>query len=153
FALAVRETVDDALSDPGEAAVLSTLRREEGGPQRFALSLAEAHTAGATLDWEALFRATGAKRVPLPTYPFQRERFWIEASLGEASDPTAIGQGATEHPLLVSKVALAAGEGWLFTGRISLEAQPWLSDHAVFDTPLFPGTAFVELALTAGREA
>ena len=49
------------------------------------------------------------------------------------------------------RCSLAGGDEWLFTGRISLEAQPWLADHAVFDTVLLPGTAFVELALAAGE--
>ncbi len=136
-----------------DAHILATLRREEGGPERFARSLAEAHAAGIELDWDALFRGRSPKRVPLPTYPFQGQRYWIDAASGAASDPAAIGQGATEHPLLASKVTVAGGQGCIFTGRISPGAQPWLADHAVFGTALFPGTGFVELALAAGREA
>ncbi|HXS47114.1 MAG TPA: SDR family NAD(P)-dependent oxidoreductase [Solirubrobacterales bacterium] len=153
FALAVRETVEEALSGSEEAAVLGTLRREEGGPGRFALSLAAAHASGAKLDWEALFGGAGAKRVPLPTYPFQRKRYWI-SSASQSGDPSAIGLSSADHPLLGAAVELAGGEGdgLLFTGRLSLATHPWLADHAVAGTVLLPGTAFVELALKAGSE-
>ncbi len=152
FAFAVRETIEDALADPGEASVLGSLRRDEGGPDRFVRSLAEAHAAGVDIDWQAFFQGTAAKRVPLPTYPFQRKRYWLEGS-ANGGDPTAIGQIDAEHPLLGAAIALAGGEQWLFTGRLSLQSHPWLADHAIGDTVLLPGTAFLELALQAGKQA
>ena len=152
FAFAIRETVEEALADPDEASVLTTLRRDDGGAGRFALSLSEAHVAGVDFDWHAFFKGRGAKQVPLPTYPFQRKRYWPEALSG-TSDPTAVGQGSVEHPLLGAATVLAGGEQWLFTGRLSLQGHPWLADHAIGDTVLFPGTAFLELALRAGRQA
>jgi pimaricinolide synthase PimS1 len=149
LAFAVEETIDDVAGDQ-EAAVLSTLRREEGGAQRFALSLAEAHTGGAKLDWQTFFKGAKPKRVPLPTYPFQRKRYWLTPSQS-ASDPTAIGQTDVEHPLLAAAIEDPGGEGLTLTGRLSIQTHPWLADHAVAGTVLLPGTAFVELALTAGR--
>ncbi len=137
-----------------DAQILSTLRREEGGPERFARSLAEAHAAGVELDWDALFRGRSPKRVPLPTYPFQRQRYWLEGGLG-SSDPTAIGQAPADHPLLGSTVELAGegGEGLLLTGRLSLKTHPWLAEHEVAGNVLLPGAAFAELALSAGERA
>ena len=76
------ETIEAALPDPSEASVIGTLRREEDGPRRFALSLAQAHAGGAELDGDAL--CAGAKAVKLPTYPFQRERFWLASSTAAA---------------------------------------------------------------------
>ncbi|HXS47866.1 MAG TPA: SDR family NAD(P)-dependent oxidoreductase, partial [Solirubrobacterales bacterium] len=153
FALAVRETIEEALPGSEQATVLGTLRREEGGSERFSLSLAEAHAAGAKLDWEAFFEGSGAKRVALPTYAFQRKRFWLSAVAG-SGDPSAIGQSDAGHPLLGAAVELAGGEGdgLLFTGRLSLASHPWLADHALAGTVLLPGTAFVELALRAGEQ-
>jgi acyl transferase domain-containing protein/acyl carrier protein len=89
--------------------------------------------------------------VPLPTYPFQRKRYWLNASSG-AGDPGAMGQAAAEHPLLGATIEDPEG-GIALTGRISLRSHPWLADHAVAGTALLPGTAFVELALRAGQEA
>ena len=66
------------------------------------------------------------------------------------SDVTAAGLSTADHPLLGAAITLADGESWVFTGRLSLQTQPWLTDHSVLDSVLLPGTAFVELALTAG---
>ncbi len=148
----VNETIEAALDDPGEATVLGTLRRDEGSAERFALSLAAAHTAGAKLDWEAFFAGTGAKRVPLPTYPFQRERYWLSQGSGP-TDASSIGQREVEHPFLAAAIEDPDGERLTLTGRISLSTHPWLADHAVLGTVILPGTAFLELALRAGEEA
>jgi polyene macrolide polyketide synthase len=153
FALAVGETIEAALPDPTEATVVGTLRRDEDGPSRFALSLAETHVAGAELDWRAYFEGSGAKAVGLPTYPFQRERYWLGAAKG-TEDVSAVGLTAAGHPLLGAAVELAGGEGdgILLTGRISLATHPWLADHAVAGTVLLPATVFLELALRAGEQ-
>jgi acyl transferase domain-containing protein/D-arabinose 1-dehydrogenase-like Zn-dependent alcohol dehydrogenase/acyl carrier protein len=151
FALAVRETIEDALEDPARASVLETLRRDQGGPERFALSLAAAHAAGAWVDWRAVFDGSGAKRVPLPTYPFQGKRYWLASGIA-AGDAGAAGQMPVEHPLLGAMIEGPHG-GFVLTGRLSVATQPWLADHAAMGTVLLPGAAFVELALQAGERA
>ncbi|MFH8367650.1 type I polyketide synthase [Streptomyces sp. NPDC018031] len=148
--------IEQTAGDTGtEAAVIGSLRRDEGGLERFWLSLAEAHNAGARVNWRSVLAGSGGRRVPLPGYPFQRERYWLESD-GTAAGPgnaAGLGLGAMDHPLLGAVVALADAEGFLLTGRLSLRTHPWLADHAVADTVLLPGTAFVELALRAGDSA
>ncbi|MFB7669312.1 SDR family NAD(P)-dependent oxidoreductase, partial [Kitasatospora sp. NPDC056138] len=61
------------------------------------------------------------------------------------------GLDPAEHPLLAAAVPLPDDEGMLFTGRLSTATHPWLTDHAVWNTVLAPGTSLVELALHAGR--
>jgi acyl transferase domain-containing protein/acyl carrier protein len=151
FALAVGGTIEDALGGIEEATVLGTLRRDEGGAERFALSLAEAHVAGVELDWDALFAGSAAGRVPLPTYPFQRKRYWLSSAEGKG-DLSAAGLADAGHPLLGAVVGDPAGDGYVLTGRLSLSAHPWLADHAVAGAVLLPGTAFLELALRAAEE-
>ncbi|MFH9001530.1 SDR family NAD(P)-dependent oxidoreductase, partial [Streptomyces rimosus] len=73
LSIGVQETVEEA---GGTAAVLGTLRRDTGGVDRFLTSLAEAFVRGAGADWAAVLADTGARRVPLPTYAFQREHLW-----------------------------------------------------------------------------
>ena len=146
-----QEAIESA-TEPAEATVIGTLRREEGGPGRFALSLAQAHAAGVEVSWTELFKGTAAKAVPLPTYPFQRERFWLSGS-GTAGDASSIGQEDPDHPLLSAVIEEPAADGLTFTGRLSLQSHPWLADHAVAGTVLLPGAAFVELALHAGNRA
>ncbi|MFC4566097.1 acyltransferase domain-containing protein, partial [Nocardiopsis mangrovi] len=85
LALGLRQTVEDASGVPG-AAVLGTLRREEGGADRFLTALAEAHVAGVDVDWAAVYRGSAA-RVDLPTYAFQHRRYWL--------DPGRVGEGGS----------------------------------------------------------
>jgi NAD(P)-dependent dehydrogenase (short-subunit alcohol dehydrogenase family) len=109
------------------------------------------HTAAIDIDWPALYAERDARPVDLPTYAFQRERYWLESSAGPG-DLTAAGQSQAGHPLLGAMVRLAGGqEGWVFTGRLSLKSHPWIADHVVIDVVLLPGTAFVELALAAAQ--
>ncbi|GHE65561.1 hypothetical protein GCM10018785_38040 [Streptomyces longispororuber] len=144
----VQATID-ATDSP--AATLGSLRRDEGGADRLLASLAEAHAHGAELDWKALF--PGARTtVDLPTYPFQRERYWPKAVPAGAGDVVFAGLRAAGHPLLGAAVALADADGYLFTGRLATQTHPWLADHAVDGAILLPGTAYVELALRAGDE-
>ncbi|WP_190120654.1 type I polyketide synthase, partial [Streptomyces flavofungini] len=143
----VQATID-ATESP--AATLGSLRRDDGGADRLAASLAEAHVHGAELDWAALY--PGARTaVDLPTYPFQHQHYWLHADL-TAGDVTAAGLGDTRHPLLGAAVPLADGDGHLLTGRLSLRTHPWLADHAVAGVVLLPATAFVELATRAGDQ-
>ncbi len=146
----VQESMDGVLEVPGDGVVVGSLRRGEGGPERFLGSLAEVWTRGVEVDWGVLFRGSGARRVGLPTYAFQRERFWLDAGLG-VGDVASAGLSAAGHPLLGAMVELADGGQWLFTGRVSLQSHSWLSDHAVLGSVLLPGTVFLDLALCVGE--
>ncbi|MCM3813079.1 polyketide synthase dehydratase domain-containing protein, partial [Streptomyces sp. DR7-3] len=112
-------------------------------------SLAEAYVAGAPVEWARVYGDTGARRVDLPTYPFQRQRFWIRQHGGAGSATTAHGMAATGHALLGSGVPLPGSDGFLFTGRLSLRDQPWLADHSVLGRVVVPGTAFLDMSLHA----
>jgi acyl transferase domain-containing protein len=149
--MAMHETIQ-AVEGAGRVGVVGSLRRDQGGPERFAMSLAEAHVAGVTVDWRAFYAGSGARVVPLPTYAFQRQRYWLSAGAG-AGDLAAAGLGRVEHPLLAAAVRVGDRDEWVFTGRVSQGAQPWMRDHAVLGVVIVPGAALVELALAAGRAA
>src|SRR5260221_9822726 len=110
--------------------------------------IGHARVVGAKLDWGAFFKGTGAKRVALATYPFQRKRYWL-ASTGGLGDLGAAGLTDPEHPLLAAAIEGPSSEGLLFTGRLSLQTHPWLADHVIGGAVLVPRTAFLELALRA----
>ncbi|WP_063890401.1 SDR family NAD(P)-dependent oxidoreductase [Streptomyces aurantiacus] len=141
--VAVGETADRAGAP--DVAVIGSLRRGEGGPVRFARSLAEAYVHGVDVDWSPLFQ--GGRDVPLPTYAFQRERYWLTASAAAPAPRTA------GHPLLSDAIELAGGQGWLFTGVVDPDVHGWLLDHTLVGQPLLPGAAVAELALYVGRKA
>ncbi|MFE2337909.1 type I polyketide synthase, partial [Streptomyces coelicoflavus] len=130
--------------------VIGTLRRDNGSLDRMLMSAAQAWVSGLPVDWSSLYPA--ARRVPLPTYPFQRTRYWLEDHGTGSSDLTAAGQTALDHPLLTARVDHPDGVETLFTGRIALDRQPWLADHVVAGVLLLPGTAFLEMAVRAGDE-
>ncbi|ADI04507.1 putative type I polyketide synthase [Streptomyces bingchenggensis BCW-1] len=145
----LQETFEDAGAD---ASALGTIRRDDGGAERFLASLAEGYVRGLPVDWDAVFTGSGAARTELPTYAFQREHFWLDAEY-DTADAAGLGLDPAGHPLLGAAVQVAGEDQLLLTGRLSRHTHPWLADHAVGGMILLPGTAFVELALRAGEEA
>nr|BAP34733.1 type I polyketide synthase [Streptomyces sp. ML694-90F3] len=142
----------DAAGFPG--VVVGSLRRGEGGWDRFLRSVGELWAGGVDVDWTAVLASgptADADPIHLPTYAFQRQRYWLDAGSG-GGDIGSYGLVPTGHPLLGAAVPTASG-GVTLTGRIGLGSHPWLADHAVAGTPLLPGTAFVDLALRAADEA
>ncbi|WP_232001200.1 type I polyketide synthase, partial [Mycobacterium sp. 1165178.9] len=109
-------------------------------------------TAGVDLRWAAAFADSNAQRVELPTYAFVRRRFWLSSDSVGSANIASLGLAEAEHALLGAVVDRPDSGGVVLTGRLSLAAQPWLADHAVAGTVLFPGAGFVELALRAGDE-
>ncbi|QKV96341.1 SDR family NAD(P)-dependent oxidoreductase [Streptomyces sp. NA02950] len=146
--VAVEQTTE--ASPAGRAAVVGSLRRDDGGPRRFLASLGEAHAHGVPVSWDVVFGGTGGQ-LDLPAYPFRAERFWAAPRNTDGGDVSGAGQRAVDHPLLAAAVPMAAGTGWLCTGRVSRRTHPWLTDHAVHDVVLLPGTAFVDIAVRAGE--
>ena len=135
------------------APVVATPVLRSGRPETRSLltGMAEVWVGGVGVEWDRLFAGAGARRVRLPSYAFQRDRYWLAPPRG-AGDVAAAGQAPAGHPLLGAAVALADSEGWLFTGRLSLETHRWLADHAVLDAVVLPGAVFVELALHVGGQ-
>ncbi|MFI0723143.1 SDR family NAD(P)-dependent oxidoreductase [Streptomyces sp. NPDC021224] len=144
----MQETMDQA---GVHAAAIGTLRRNEGGWDRFLTALAQGHAHGAPVDWRQVFPA-GTRPAELPTYAFQRRRYWLDATGTSAGDPDGLGLAPAAHPLLGAVTVLAEGEQVVLTGRLGLDTHPWLADHAVAGAVLVPGAVFVELAVRAGDE-
>ncbi|HSN15637.1 MAG TPA: type I polyketide synthase, partial [Anaeromyxobacteraceae bacterium] len=101
----------DCLSAPDGATFVPALRRDRPEPDTLLSSLAELHSHGLSVDWGAFFAPAHPRRVPLPTYAFQRERFWLDAPR-QNGDATSLGLAPAEHPLLGAAVPLADGDGY-----------------------------------------
>ncbi|MGH3551133.1 MAG: type I polyketide synthase, partial [Mycobacterium sp.] len=145
----IEDSFNDCAEGGVEAIVIPTLGREDGGLGRFLTSVAQAFASGVQVDWRAVL--SGAGFVELPTYAFERRRFWLSGD-GAAVDAAGLGLGASEHALLGAVVELPGSGGVVLTGRVSPASQSWLADHAVGGVVVFPGAAFVELAIRAGDE-
>ena len=150
----IEETIADAgAGSSAPAVVVPSLGRDDGGLQRFWTSVGQAHTAGVGVDWSAVFdgHGHGGGGVSLPTYAFQRRRYWLDG-VSTVGDVSSAGLTAAEHALLGAVVEQPDSDAVVLTGRLSLGAQPWLADQAWLGWWCFPGAGFVELAIRAGDE-
>ncbi|MEV6280269.1 type I polyketide synthase [Nocardia sp. NPDC051832] len=128
--------IEECLPESADALLVPTMRRGQPEIEALVSALGRMHVSGVEVDWSTVFAGTGARRVDLPTYPFERARYWLDAS--------------AEHPLLTTVVEPAEGLGVLLTGRLSIRTHPWLSDHRVRHQVIVPGTALLEMAFQAG---
>ncbi|WTF36922.1 SDR family NAD(P)-dependent oxidoreductase [Streptomyces cyaneofuscatus] len=131
---------------------LGSLRRDDGGPERVLTSLGEAFVAGVPVDWTPRFAGQGVRRAELPTYPFQRERYWLEPS-ASALRAAGTGSAAPLHPLLGTALAVAGSDEFLFATAISLTTHPWLAGHTLAGSAVLSAPALVETVLAAGSVA
>jgi acyl transferase domain-containing protein/acyl carrier protein len=128
--------------------ITGTLRKGSDDGMALATALATLHTRGRSPDWHTL-HPTG-RGVELPVYPFERQPFWLRSET-TSTVPRSLGQATATHPFLAAVIDLPDG-GSCFTGRVSLDGNPWLADHAVAGTVVMPGTAYLDMALhAAGR--
>ncbi|MEV5510185.1 type I polyketide synthase [Streptomyces orinoci] len=131
--------------DPGSPGIVTPLMRRGHDPvATVTTALARLALNGARLDPGESF--PGGRRIPLPTYPFQRQHYWL-------STPAAGDATARSHPVLDEGLEPADGSGLVFTGRLDAEDMPWLADHTVAGTPVLPAAGIAELALSAAHRA
>ncbi|MEU2514276.1 type I polyketide synthase, partial [Streptomyces syringium] len=138
-------------SVPAGTLTVPVLRKDRPEETTAVTALARLHTAGVRVDWQAFFAGTGARRVDLPTYAFQHERFWPQVSMS-AGDAAGLGLNPAKHPLLGATMVMAGSDELVLTGTLSLRTHPWLADHVVSGMVFFPGTGFLELAIRAADE-
>ncbi|MCO5974061.1 SDR family NAD(P)-dependent oxidoreductase [Actinoallomurus sp. WRP6H-15] len=143
---AVRVSLDDS---PGPVQAVAALR--PGLPDFTAVltALASVNRRGVRTRWERL--CPDAASVELPTYPFQRRRYWLAPPTGGGL--RAAGLASARHPMMASVTGLASDEGMLLTGTASMAAFPWVTDHRIAGTVPMPATAFLELAINAAGHA
>ncbi|MFG3697385.1 SDR family NAD(P)-dependent oxidoreductase [Micromonospora sp. NPDC047620] len=125
-----------------DSVVISSQRRDRPQWNHLLTALGQAWAAGVRVDW-ATVHSPGAIRTDLPTYAFQHQRFWLTPT-------TAAGQHNPDHPVLAASTHTTADEPTILTGRLDPRTLPWLADHAVRDTTMLPGTAFIEWLVHTG---
>jgi acyl transferase domain-containing protein/acyl carrier protein len=119
-------------------------------PEQLWHSLKALYERGATIDWEAVSRggdrSTARQRLSLPTYPFQRQRYWLEAPAPDRPRPPS----PVLHPLLGQRLPTAL-KAVVFQSQLSAAAPAWLGDHQVGNRAIVPATVYLEMALAAGK--
>ncbi|MCD0447587.1 SDR family NAD(P)-dependent oxidoreductase [Actinocorallia sp. API 0066] len=134
-----------------DAVVAGSLRRDEEESVRFVRSMVDLWVGGGSVsvgDLAAVIPGGPGRSVLLPTYPFQRDRYWLAPGVVGGSLVGVAGAGSSGHAVL--GVVVDVPGGVMLSGRVSLEGHPWLADHAIGETVVVPGAGLVEFAIAAG---
>jgi acyl transferase domain-containing protein/NADPH:quinone reductase-like Zn-dependent oxidoreductase/acyl carrier protein len=123
--------------------LVPTLRRGQIEERQMAEVLARLYVQGLTPDFAAWDRPWLRRKVALPTYPFQRSRYWVE------TQPKVL-KNRTLHPLLGSRQEVVSGEV-VYASEFCCEAHQWVSDHHLYQTIVVPGATYVAMALCTGE--
>lgn len=136
--------------------VLASLRRNENARVSLLGALGALYTRGYPVDWAALY-PEGGHCIALPSYPWQRDRYWLQ--LPDGFDPlqnwtqegTASPDDFSNHPLLGSELPGLAHQPDMHTWQSSLRADvpAFLTDHRVLGMVVVPAAAYAEMALSA----
>ncbi len=145
---------DGQASDRGQQVQwLYSLRRGQSDWQAMLQSVGELYVQGVPIDWVGLDRDYARRRVVLPTYPFQRERFWVKPAAGEqksVSRSSPATSSASVHPLLGRRLYVAGTQESRFESDIGQDSAALLGHHRIHEAAVLPATAYLEMALAAG---
>ncbi len=129
---------------------MPSLRPGFGDWAQMLKSLGELYTVGVDVDWAGFDRDYPRRRLALPTYPFQRERYWVETANRR---PTASLSGKVVHPLLGARLRSPAVQGIVFESQMNAHYPPFLDHHRIYGVVVLPSPAYLEMALAGAEEA
>jgi len=141
--------------DAEELCWLPSLRPSSGETAQLLSTLSALYVRGFEADWTAFDAPFERRSVTLPTYPFRRERYWIDSATGGSSGSMA-ERGAARgkvHPLAGVPLSLAGTKELRFAARLSAREPSFLAEHRVFGTTVLPAACYVEMALGAAHFA
>ncbi|WP_162052188.1 type I polyketide synthase [Gloeothece verrucosa] len=137
-------------SNPKEALFwLPSLRPNREDWQQLLETLSTVYTQGIEINWEGFDQDYCRQRLQLPTYPWQRQSYWLK-SVEKKSLPQPKFNSLT-HPLLGQKLYLAESKKIHFQSQIAEHFPDYLSDHCIYQSPIFPATGYLEIALAAAK--
>lgn len=136
------------LADDGPVSWLASLSFGKDDVAVTQKSLAQLHVLGVPVNWRGFFAPLGGERVALPTYAFQRERYWLEPRQKRA---VAAGLTDTCHRLLGSRIQIASSNATMFTTLVASDQPDWLNEHQINGAVLMPGTGFIEAMRAAAK--
>ncbi|WP_246095364.1 non-ribosomal peptide synthetase/type I polyketide synthase [Streptomyces roseicoloratus] len=136
---------------------VGTLHRNTGSLARFAESAAQAWSHGVSVDWPGLLRPYGGRTVELPSYPFQRRHYWLEAeATGRPSAPRSSAPPAPQPAESVGLLGVRLPSSPLaqaqFAPRLDPNAHPCLGDFVLGGRPMVSAGVFLETVIEAVTE-
>ncbi len=141
---ALASSIRESMAKAGvKGSVLPSLARKEPEREKMLQTLGSLYNIGLSIDWEALNGKDG-QYVRLPTYPWQHERYWLES--GESFD---YRMEKESHPLLGLRQR-DPNPTWKCV--LYPAAYPYLDDHRLRDSLVYPASAYIEMGLAAGKE-
>jgi NAD(P)-dependent dehydrogenase (short-subunit alcohol dehydrogenase family)/acyl carrier protein len=135
----------------GDGEVIAALT---GDDERAALlhAVGALYVRGIDVRWGALF-PSGGRCLTLPTYAWQRERYWVESAARDEPAGRSAGIDDEVHPLLGRPFTPSLQPGtYYWEQSLSATSFPYLSHHQVQGEIVFPGSGLVEMALAVGTE-
>ncbi|MFC1975072.1 SDR family NAD(P)-dependent oxidoreductase [Chloroflexota bacterium] len=130
---------------------LPSLRKGRSDWQQMLESLGTLFVQGMDVDWFGLDQGHLRRRVVLPTYPFQRQRYWFETASPRQTTPRRAATPGV-HPLLGQRLPSAL-KSFQFEAQLSSDFPSFLADHRVYGLVVVPAAAFVEMGLAAATAA
>ncbi|WP_338255624.1 beta-ketoacyl synthase N-terminal-like domain-containing protein [Dictyobacter halimunensis] len=145
----------------GEYSWLPSLRKDHGNWQTLLESVGKLFVLGVDLDWPGFDHDYQRQHIALPTYPFERQRYWFETSDAPAAQPEARRAEVVEnqpdsqrHPLLDTHVALVQPVRMhVWESILNTQRTPYMKDHRVQGSPALSLSTYIEMAQAATREA
>ncbi len=132
----------ECLGESEERLWLASLRRSRGDWEQILESLGKLYVWGAEVNWQGFNAPYSCRKVALPTYPFERQRYWIELKA-----PVAQRGG---HPLLGRSREIAGNSPTqVWESQVGFTSHPYLADHRALGNAIFPLTAYLEMAVAA----
>lgn len=127
---------------------LPSLRQRKDDISQMLESLGSLHVHGVEVDWAEFHRGHPQRSIPLPAYAFQRQRYWFKPTQ-KKSRP----ERQTLHPLLGHKLRSPRLAGSVYETELGVDLPSFLDHHRIFDTAIFPGTGYIEMAFAAAKHA
>ena len=124
-------------------------RSRKGGTTgaRYWTVLSALYVRGGDIDWASFDRGFPRRKIALPTYPFERKRYWVADQKARAMDDAPLAPG--RHPLLQRRTSSPLLKETVFESRVSLRTLPLLDEHRIFDLPVLPAAAYLEMVHSA----
>ncbi len=130
---------------------LPSLRQGRDDQAQILQSLATLYVHGAAIDWSSFYQDKPRRRLSLPTYAFQRQRYWIEAARPRSRLLMTPGSDSAIHPLLGHRQASPLKHRQ-YTAELRSDDFDFLADHRVHGVAILPAAAVIEMALAAGAD-